>query len=302
MLKHRLVVGALLIAGLLALLWADARLDAAPLPGWAPRAWGGASGTLPPGTALFVGALVVSAMAARELARILRENQIPASTRVTCLAAITGLAVSCLVPSGTSAQAAVAIQGTAAAGVLLVALVFYARHRSFEGIVGAAGGTVLAYVSLGLMLGFFLAIRRTEPVSTLLWVLLTTKSGDIGAFAVGTMIGRHKLIPWLSPGKTWEGLLGGMALAAVVGALGAWALGEWTGRAPVSAGTGAAAGGVLAVVGHAGDLVMSLFKRDAGRKDSGTALPGFGGVLDVIDSLLLAGPAAYWLLAWNGGA
>jgi phosphatidate cytidylyltransferase len=105
------------------------------------------------------------------------------------------------------------------------------------------------------------------------------------------------MIPWLSPAKSWEGLAGGVAFAAVVGALLAW----WSGsledpRDTVPPLLGAVAGAAFGVVGPFGDLAESLLKRSGGAKDSGRILPGMGGLFDVLDSPLLAGPVAWWLL------
>ncbi|MBZ0170745.1 MAG: phosphatidate cytidylyltransferase, partial [Phycisphaerales bacterium] len=98
------------------------------------------------------------------------------------------------------------------------------------------------------------------------------------------------------PGKTWEGLLGAVVFAAVLGAAGAVLL-RWAGVAEAPDWVwGAGLGALFACIGQAGDLVASVLKRDAGVKDAGGTVPGFGGVLDVIDSLLLAPPVAYWLL------
>ncbi|MEL7238219.1 MAG: phosphatidate cytidylyltransferase, partial [Planctomycetota bacterium] len=105
----------------------------------------------------------------------------------------------------------------------------------------------------------------------------------------GKSLGKHKLIPFLSPGKTWEGLAGGVVTAALVGAACAPGLDLLTWW------KGAIFGAVIGVVGQAGDLLESLMKRDADVKDSSQLLPGFGGVLDVIDSPLVAAPVAYLL-------
>jgi len=112
----------------------------------------------------------------------------------------------------------------------------------------------------------------------ILVLLAIVWSADTGAFFAGRALGRHRLAPQISPGKTWEGVIGGLLLAAVVGA----AAGALTGY-------GAAALGLVAVptaaVSVLGDLTVSMFKRNAGLKDSGRLLPGHGGVLDRIDSI-----------------
>jgi len=112
----------------------------------------------------------------------------------------------------------------------------------------------------------------------ILVLLAIVWSADTGAFFAGRALGRHRLAPQISPGKTWEGVIGGLVLAAVVGA----AAGAFTGY-------GAGALGLVAVptaaVSVLGDLTVSMFKRNAGLKDSGRLLPGHGGVLDRIDSI-----------------
>ena len=117
----------------------------------------------------------------------------------------------------------------------------------------------------------------------------TVKVGDIGAYAVGSTLGRHKLVPTLSPKKTVEGLIGalagGLAAALAIGCL--WGRFAWTDM--VLFGVAVSLAGVL------GDLAESLVKRACGAKDSG-AIPGFGGVLDILDSILGAAPVAYLAL------
>lgn len=248
---------------------------------------------VPPGVGVFLVSLVASILAARELAAIMKANGIEASKRITTTAAITGLLVSCIVPMRETAITAVAIVCSAAVAMLLLSLVFYSRRRTVEGAVASAGGTLLSFVYLGLMVGFFLAIRRQHSIWVLAWIVMTTKSCDIGAYFTGKALGRHKLILWLSPGKTWEGLAGGVALAAGVGAVGLWMLRE-PGLPPVW--TGALAGALFGLTGQLGDLIESLFKRDAGMKDASSVLPGFGGVLDVLDSPAMVAPVAFWWL------
>ncbi|MCC7387389.1 MAG: phosphatidate cytidylyltransferase [Phycisphaerales bacterium] len=294
MLGKRLIVGTLLIAGLFLGLWLDAVVDGLAMPGFLAGPL--ERETFPPGSVIFVVVVGVSFLAARELTGMLARKGIHASKRANCTAAFIGLVVSTFVPEQTPGVEAVAIVATAAAGVLFFSMVFYARHQQLEGVMSATAGTLLAFVYLGLMFGFLLAIRRHHEVWTVLWVLLVTKSCDIGAYFTGRAIGRHKLIPWLSPGKTKEGLAGGIVVASLVGAGGAWLLTRaGVGRAPGPV-LGAVAGFLFANVGQAGDLMASVLKRDAGVKDSGDALPGMGGLIDVLDSPLLVFPAAYWLL------
>jgi phosphatidate cytidylyltransferase len=278
-LRDRLILGPILIALLVAIAWLDQYLEQRGLP---------------PGLALFPIMILASVMASRELARILKDKGIQASKRIMTTASITGLLASCVIPMSWPGTWSVAAVSSAAVGVLLLSLSYYSRHKTTEGAVAAAGGTLLSFVYLGLMFGFVLAIRRHHSVWLLLWIVLTTKSSDIGAFATGKAIGRHKLILWLSPGKTWEGLFGGIALSAAIGALGLFLLGRARAETVPPAWTGALAGVIFGLTGVVGDLIASLFKRDAGLKDASHVLPGFGGVLDVLDSALLVAPVAFW--------
>ncbi len=118
------------------------------------------------------------------------------------------------------------------------------------------------------------------------WVLFLfalVAAADVGAFFVGRAFGRRKLAPKVSPGKTWEGVGGGLALAALVGFGGA----RWFG---LPAGSAVATGAAIAAFSILGDLTVSMLKRHVGLKDTGTIFPGHGGVLDRIDSLLAALP------------
>jgi phosphatidate cytidylyltransferase len=112
----------------------------------------------------------------------------------------------------------------------------------------------------------------------LLWVFLVTWSTDIGAYFVGRSFGKRKLAPSISPGKTVEGLCGGIAVATLIG--GAWTLAMGLGRPLLSLAP------LFALAAQAGDLFESSMKRRAGVKDSGSWLPGHGGVLDRLDGLV----------------
>ncbi len=290
-----MTLGPVLILALAGVLWLDGALDRTPISGAIARLFGDRA-TLPPGLAIFACALALSPLASNELAHILRRNGVAASRRIMWAASAAGILVSCTVPETLDATLAIALVSSMAVLVLLLALLFHARNRTVEGSIAAAGGALLSFVYLGLLFGFILAIRRQHSEWLVLVLLLITKSCDIGAFFTGITMGRRKMIPWLSPGKTWEGLAGGVALATVLGVLAAKYSHLNPADPPFALWEGALLGAVLALVGQGGDLIESLFKRDAGIKDSSSALPGFGGLLDVIDSPLLAAPAAFWLL------
>lgn len=280
-------------------MWLDAVVDRASLP----DSWRGLLAgrtTPPPGTVLFFVAAGLALLAARELAAMLKANGIEGSRRVMSVAALLGLCASCLVPSEVGAVTGSMIAHSIAVLVFMGALLFYSRRSTFEGVLAASAGALLAYVYLGVMLGFVLAIRREHAVWVLLWVLVTTKACDIGAFFTGTAIGKHKLIPWLSKGKTWEGLAGGVVLSMAAGAAGAALIHD---HLPLTDPwiAGAFAGALFGMVGQIGDLIESLLKRDSDLKDASRALPGFGGVLDVLDSPLLVAPVAFWWLRWFAG-
>ncbi len=127
------------------------------------------------------------------------------------------------------------------------------------------------------------------------WVIAVTKFTDVGGLLIGVPFGRRKIAPEVSPAKSWEGTLGGIALACAVGALGAWALSSWT-RVEFHPLRGALYALPLAALSLPSDLVESHLKRRAGVKDSGSTIPGIGGALDLIDSLLLVAPVAYLLI------
>ena len=130
------------------------------------------------------------------------------------------------------------------------------------------------------------AIRATNPWYLLILLLLTS-AADIGAYFTGRAFGRHKLAPLVSPSKTWEGVVGGVVLVAVVAGVACyWLPVPWWLFVPLCIG--------VALLSVVGDLSESLFKRQAGIKDSGNFFPGHGGVLDRVDSLTAAAPL-YWL-------
>ena len=117
--------------------------------------------------------------------------------------------------------------------------------------------------------------------------VFVVKSADIGAYTAGRLFGRHKFSPNISPGKTWEGMAGAVIAAIIVAVLFAAFFDI------MSPALAAAFGLLFAFIGQLGDLSESMIKRDVQQKDSANTVPGFGGILDIIDSLLLAAPCAY---------
>jgi phosphatidate cytidylyltransferase len=175
-----------------------------------------------------------------------------------------------------------------------------------EGASAAGRSPYLAWADLGLtlagalytggLLGYApLLAAEAGPTRTggafswLLIVLLGTAACDTGAYFAGSLLGRHKLIPHISPAKTWEGLAGG-ALGAVVAAL------AFSGALGVSIPVAIVLGLAVCAAAVSGDLCESLLKRAAGVKDSGRVIPGHGGILDRIDSILFVLPAVYWFV------
>ncbi|REK26971.1 MAG: hypothetical protein DWQ42_07890 [Planctomycetota bacterium] len=194
---------------------------------------------------------------------------------------------------------------TLAVAILFVSLVEILNFENAEKVSAnlCFGVFAIAYVA---GLGSFIAQLRyldssrwgTLAVISLFFIV---KMSDIGAYIVGRLLGRHKLAPRVSPGKTIEGLVGGLAFAAVSAWVTFAVVGpQWLGTPTTSPWWKIMSYGVLlALVGVLGDLNVSLLKRAANLKDSSVWLPGFGGVLDLIDSLLAAAPVAYLLLAFE---
>ncbi len=135
----------------------------------------------------------------------------------------------------------------------------------------------------------------------LLWLLAVTKFTDMGAYISGSAIGKHKMIPHISPAKTWEGFAGALIFAQVA-ACGLFAIFPRQ-LAPLGAWHHVIAlGFILALLAVIGDLAESVVKRSLGAKDSGRFLPGIGGALDLIDSVCFTAPAMYFYLQWIRGA
>jgi len=156
--------------------------------------------------------------------------------------------------------------------------------------------TIAGILYIGWLLSHMVALRGlADGRNWVFFVLFVTWFSDTAAFFIGRRLGRHKLAPNISPGKTWEGTIGGIGGAIATSVLFftptpfQLPLAYWQ-LIPLSIG--------VSVLGQAGDLVESLLKRNMGVKDSGTLMPGHGGVLDRMDSMLFAGVLVYYYAIW----
>jgi phosphatidate cytidylyltransferase len=282
MLHWRLLLGVLIIAALVGLCWLD---DLIPVPG----------------AVLMPLALVLAVMATGEVLRLLaaagmRPSAGPVYAGNVLMVAAGWISIGEAAPSTLTLLAL----GTA------VLLIFTAEMRRYEkpgDSTKAVAAGVFAVVYVGLLMSFVVSLRMTWGMAALASMLIVVKLGDTGAYTVGRLIGRHKMAPVLSPGKTIEGAVGALVFSVV----GSWATFHWL--APLMAGGSPSAhpigwgwlayGLAVSAAGMLGDLAESLLKRNAGLKDSSHWLPGFGGILDVLDSILLAAPVAYAFWAFG---
>jgi phosphatidate cytidylyltransferase len=229
--------------------------------------------------------VIASAAALWELLRLLEQAGRPVDRG---LAMVAGLAV-------TTSFGAVRLFDPHALPVFALALAVVAVLTApvWRGTpdVERSANTLLAVMYVGWLLGFGILLHHTSPLGDelVLFVVGVTWVGETAAYVVGSTLGRHKLAPTISPRKTVEG-----AIAQVVASIGTGAaLGAWLLPACGSV-MAIGAGALLGVIGQFGDLAESAIKRSAGTKDTGRLIPGHGGVLDRIDSLLFNLPAFYY--------
>jgi phosphatidate cytidylyltransferase len=179
-----------------------------------------------------------------------------------------------------------------------LAFVLKGVSETRQSLTVAMGITVLGVAWIGLGLGHALLLRDIPEHGRLaiFTVLLAVFASDTAAYFTGLLIGRHKLAPVISPGKTWEGLIGGTIVAVLVPFFALYH------QHFLTIGEAAALGVVIAIVAPLGDLFESALKRDMNVKDTGRLLAGHGGMLDRIDALLFAVVASYYLIRAFGAA
>ncbi|MCL2005349.1 MAG: phosphatidate cytidylyltransferase [Planctomycetaceae bacterium] len=180
-----------------------------------------------------------------------------------------------------------------AGGVILAFAAEMRRYSHPGGVMINLAGAVFTFAYLGLLSCFMIQLHMAYGIEAILSLVIVTKMCDTGAFTFGKLFGRYRITPGLSPGKTLEGAMGGLVFACA----GAWiwfvfVLPYFDKEATPLWGW-LLFGLAVGLTGMIGDLAGSLIKRDSRMKDSGRSIPGFGGVLDIFDSILVAAPVAY---------
>jgi phosphatidate cytidylyltransferase len=180
------------------------------------------------------------------------------------------------------------------ASLVTLTLQFSRRDNARDHLISTAL-TLFSLLYVAWFFSFLIKLRTLENGANLVaFLVLVTKISDMGAYAIGRLIGRRELIPRISPRKTKEGTAGGVVVSMIT----AYIAGIFmTGYSPFHL---ICIGGVLAVIGQTGDLAESLIKRDCNVKDSGGYFAGIGGVLDLIDSLIFTAPVFYFYIVYSG--
>jgi phosphatidate cytidylyltransferase len=284
MVKHRLIFGTIMTVSFACVVLLDGWLDGSLFEA-VPEA--GIQGTL---VALLVGSVIVASQL--ELATLAEKTGAKIFKLITLPGVVimsSGWYLLQMLPGRREPQFVCLLFSVTFLAVAILA--YQAVVYGTTGVMANCGANFFSLVYIGVLSSFILAIRiEYGPLSFLMFVF-AVKSADIGAYAVGTFFGRHRFAPSISPAKTWEGLAGAVLLGSVVSSMFACFCGIMQVWLAVCFGAG------FALVGQAGDLFESMIKRNAGQKDSGDKIPGFGGILDLVDSPLVAAPFAYLFFA-----
>ncbi len=295
MLSTRLAMGTLLVLALVAGVWAD-------------ECWGHtATAWLPAYPCWLVISLAVVTLGCRELLELFRRRDIRTSPMLAYVGVIAVTASNWTAipaasqPRGglvTGSDVGFVFIAVCLAGMAMLLREAWVYREPGHATTSAAGG-VLAVFYLGVLASFLIQLRwQSAGLLAAAMHIAAAKCGDIGAYFGGRALGRTKLCPRLSPNKTVEGAVCGL-VASVVGAVIVDAVGPVPlGRSfPMTFLTAGIFGLAVGVVAQVGDLIESMIKRDCQQKDASNLVPGFGGVLDVLDSPLFAAPVGYFL--WN---
>lgn len=277
MLKHRLVFGTLMTVFFAALILFDGWLDGTLTVSAADKP---VQGTL---FCILIALLVIPAQL--ELSKLAAVKNLKIFSPITIVASIL-LATSWYWPRFLQIEPRICLYFIPAFVLMALLLYQYIRYGT-SAVLANCGASFFSIIYLGLLGAFALGVRIDFGPWALLMFVFVVKSADIGAYSFGSLFGRHKFSPEISPGKSWEGMAGAVATAAIVAILFAISCDIMVWWLAVIFGC------CFAFIGQIGDLAESMIKRDAGQKDSAIAVPGFGGILDILDSLLLAAPLAY---------
>jgi len=280
MLKYRLLFGTLIMTGFVGLLLFDGYLDGSLTSDMVDKNV--------QGSILAVMVMLLAIPAQFELSNLVKKTGAVVFKPVTIIASIL-FASSWYFRQFHPEPVRFHLYYILSVSVFAVLAVFLYQGRLFgtKGTIANCSASLFSIFYLGFLSSFVLGIRVEFGLWAVLMAIIVVKSSDIGAYTIGRLFGKHKFAPIISPGKTWEGLGGAAVFAIIVAMLFAWKADIMT--LPKAALFGA----VFAYLGQLGDLAESMIKRDAAEKDSSESVPGFGGVLDIIDSPLVTAPLAY---------
>ena len=185
---------------------------------------------------------------------------------------------------------------------VVLPLLWVMLRKNRDGACSSWAFTLAGVMYLGWLASRYVALNKLDNGKE--WVILAlfcTFAFDTSAYFVGRALGRHKMAPGISPGKTWEGAAGGIAGAVAISLLVVWLFRlnfAWFSPLPLSYAQAVPLALAISLFAQTGDLVESLFKRNMGAKDSGKALPGHGGMLDRIDGVVFAVLVVYYYVIW----
>jgi len=277
MLKYRLIFGTLMTVGFVAVVMLD---------GW----WDGSISSSVAnkdvqGTILWALLVILAVPAQLELASLASAKGLKIFTPITIVSSML-LASNWYLPALINIPRADYL-AFVVCGSLLALFLYQGIKFQTDNVISNCSVSLFSVIYLGGLSSFVLGIRVVHGLWPLLMFVAVVKSSDIGAYTFGRLFGKHKFSPKISPGKTWEGLAGAAVTAAIVAVIFAVKCDIMSWYLAVLF------GGLFAFIGQLGDLAESMIKRDAQQKDSSSSVPGFGGVLDIIDSPLVAALFAY---------
>lgn len=244
---------------------------------------------------------VIVVLGTLEFARIARQKEVQPQTFVMALFGVAFIVIAAIQPNPMSSAPWFFFLVTLLV-IVSASVVIWTRGVAGHPLA-SAGATIFGAILLGGTLCYIIFMRESqrEPLDGLLLVfypLAVTWINDTFAYFGGRTFGKHKMIPKVSPGKTWEGTFSGLIGSIITSAVYSRLVFENRLDMPIPIYAAALAGALLSVGAVVGDLAESLLKREAGVKDSGTLLPGHGGVLDRFDALFFTIPLAFWFIVF----